>query len=103
MKANLRQPLVLIASLAFTMVAAAQEREAPVKVNVDGLPSHVRVRILEKAQHGQTAVIRYLQRTQGVHQLRAESVIREEIPAVVVFPGGGEAATHGHAGDLASR
>ena len=81
-----RQTLFFVASLAFAAAAAAQETQAPVQVNVDGLPTHVRNRILEKAQHGQTAVIQYLHRTQTVHQLRPENVLRNELQPVVVIP-----------------
>ena len=86
MKTRIRQTLLFVATLALAAAAAAQESQAPVQVNVDGLPTHVRNRIIEKAQHGQTAVIQYLQRTQTVHQLRAESVIRNELQPVVVIP-----------------
>ena len=86
MKTRNRQPLLFVASLAFAAAAAAQESQAPVPVNVDGLPTHVRNRILEKAQHGQSAVIQYLQRTQTVHQLRPENVLRNELQPVVVIP-----------------
>jgi hypothetical protein len=40
-----------------------------------------RARIVEKAAQGPTALIHYLHRTQTVHQLRAEFVIRETVPA----------------------
>ena len=86
MKTRIRQTLLCVATLALAAAAAAQESQAPVQVNVDGLPTHVRNRIIEKAQHGQTAVIQYLQRTQTVHQLRPESVIRNELQPVVVIP-----------------
>jgi hypothetical protein len=82
MKPNLRLPLFAIA-LFGCFAAAAQEPEAPVRVNVEGLPSHVRERILEKAAQGATALIRYLHRTEAVHQLRPQFVIRQPEPAAI--------------------
>lgn len=61
------------AACCFALGAVAQE--PPVAVNVDGLPSHVRARILEKAKLGRTALIQYLNRTYTVHQLRPQFVI----------------------------
>lgn len=82
MNLNLRQPLFAIALFA-CFAAAAQEPEAPVRVNVEGLPTHVRERILEKAAEGATALIRYLHRTEAVHQLRPQFVIRQSEPAAM--------------------
>jgi len=82
MKLNLRLPLFAIA-LFGCFAAAAQEPEAPVRVNVEGLPAHVRERILEKAEQGATALIRYLHRTEAVHQLRPQFVIRQSEPAAI--------------------
>ena len=82
MKLNLRLPLFAIA-LFGCFAAAAQEPEAPVRVNVEGLPAHVRERILEKAGQGATALIRYLHRTEAVHQLRPQFVIRQSEPAAM--------------------
>ena len=67
----------LAAATIFAAGAAnAQTVEPPVAVNVDGLPPHVRERILTEAQKGPTALIRYLERTQTVHQLRPQNVIQ---------------------------
>jgi len=88
MKPAYRQSLFFVACLAFAAAAAAQEAPAPVQVNVDGLPAHLRNRILEKARHGRIAVIQYLQRTQTVHQLRTESIVGDELLPVVVIPPG---------------
>jgi hypothetical protein len=82
MRTNLRQPLFAIVLFA-CFAAAAQEPEAPVRVNVEGLPAHVRERILDKAQQGATALIRYLHRTEAVHQLRPQFVIRQSEPAAI--------------------
>ena len=77
---DIRTALLGIAFAAFAADALAQSAEPPAAVNVEGLPTHVRVRILEKAQQGETAVIRYLHRTYTVHGLRPENVLREQQP-----------------------
>jgi len=82
MNLKLRQPLFAVA-LFGCFAAAAEEPEAPVRVNVEGLPSHVRERILDKAQQGATALIHYLHRTEAVHQLRPQFVIRQPEPAAM--------------------
>jgi hypothetical protein len=68
--------LVAAALFAVAGIAVAQEPEAPVAVNVEGLPRQVRERIEEKAKQGETALIRYLQRTRHIHNLRPEQVIK---------------------------
>jgi hypothetical protein len=74
---RLARILLTAAALAATGDALAQRRpEPPVEVNVDGLPTHVRERVLAKAQQGRTALIQYLHRTYTVHGLRPEYVIR---------------------------
>ena len=67
---------VIAAVISFAAMSAVAQ-EPPVAVNVDGLPSHVRARILEKAKQGRTALIQYLNRTQTVHQLRPQFVIAQ--------------------------
>ena len=56
----------------------ASEPEAPVAVNVAGMPTHVADRIRDHAAKGQTALLRYLDRTRMIHQLRIEDVVRRE-------------------------
>ena len=73
---RLSRALLVAAALAAAADALAQRREPPVEVNVQGLPTHVRDRILAKAQEGRTALIQYLHRTYTVHGLRPEFVIR---------------------------
>ena len=62
--------LVAASLFAIAGVAVAQQPEAPVAVNVEGLPQDIRARIEEKAKEGPTALIRYLQRTRHIHHLR---------------------------------
>lgn len=71
-----RNALAAAALFAIAGVALAEEPEAPVAVNVEGLPRELRVRIEEKAKEGPSAVIRYLQRTYHLHHLRAEDIIK---------------------------
>ena len=74
-----------LASLALAVTSAvplagtvcAQEAERPVAVKTEGMPAHVRSRVEDRAQQGQTAVIQYLNRTRSVHQLRPEDVIKQ--------------------------
>ena len=66
----------LALAAASTVPAIAQGAEAPVGVYVENLPTHVRERILDKAQQGRTAVIQYLHRTQSLHQLRPEFILQ---------------------------
>jgi len=68
--------LVAASLFAIAGVAVAQQPEAPVAVNVEGLPQDIRARIEEKAKEGPTALIRYLQRTRHIHHLRPEDVIK---------------------------
>ena len=69
--------LIASAALAAAGDAASQSRpEPPVEVNVDGMPTHLRERVLAKAQEGRTALIQYLHRSYTVHGLRPYMVIR---------------------------
>lgn len=65
-----------LAALALAAAGPAFAAEPPVAVDVEGLPAHVKARIQEKAAQGQTALIQYLHRTQTVHQLRPQFVVR---------------------------
>ena len=82
MNTNLKPHVGSIAAIAaFTLGAIvgpvfAQQPEPPVAVKTDGMPSHLRERILEKAAQGQTALIQYINRTKTVHQLRVEDVVK---------------------------
>ncbi|HET9578257.1 MAG TPA: hypothetical protein VFP44_10550 [Usitatibacter sp.] len=82
---------IALTALATAALAAAtafaESPEPPAAVNVEGLPTHVRLRILEKAQEGQTSVIRYLHRTYAVHRLRAEQVLKEQQPVFAAKDG----------------
>ena len=82
MKTNNAKHIVAIALFAFAGVAFAQA-EPPVRVKTDGLPLQVKQRIEEKAQQGQTALIRYLNNTRYIHQLRVEEVVISEPPAAM--------------------
>jgi hypothetical protein len=68
--------LAAAALFAIAGVAVAQEPEGPVAVNVEGLPQSLRIRIEEKAKEGPEALIRYLNRTRHLHQLRPEEIIK---------------------------
>jgi hypothetical protein len=70
--------LAFAVALPFAGTICAQEGERPVAVKTDGMPAHVRSRVEERAQQGQTSVIRYLNRTRSVHQLRPEDVIKQK-------------------------
>ena len=68
-------------------VALGESIEPPVALNLEGVPSPARERLQEKAKEGATAVIRYVNRTRHLHQLRAEEVIkRAPIAAAALLP-----------------
>ena len=74
---RLTRILLAAAALAAAGDAMSQGRpEPPVEVNVDGLPTHLRERVLAKAKEGRTALIQYLHRSYTVHGLRPYMVIR---------------------------
>ena len=74
---RLSKALIAAAALVAAGDVLAQRRpEPPVEVNVDGLPTHVRERVLAKAQQGRTALIQFLHRSYTVHGLRPDTVIR---------------------------
>ncbi|HYC35069.1 MAG TPA: hypothetical protein VEC19_01505 [Usitatibacter sp.] len=76
---SLPKALIVAVALAAAGDAFAQRPEPPVEVNVEGLPTHVRARLLAKAQEGRTALIQYLHRSYTVHGLRPEFVIRSSV------------------------
>ena len=71
-----RALIAAVALFAAGDVLAQRRLEPPVEVNVDGLPAHVRERVLAKAQQGRTALIQFLHRSYTVHGLRPDMVIR---------------------------
>jgi hypothetical protein len=71
---------IALSCLAFAGAVCAQQAEAPVAVNTDGMPHSLRARLEAKAQEGPTAVIRFINRTRNIHQLRAQDVIRPDRP-----------------------
>ena len=64
-------------------IAAAAEVEPPVPVNLEGVPAHLRPRIEAKASEGITALRQYLERTQNMHGIRLEHVVRTDVPPSV--------------------
>ena len=68
-----RIALVVIALLIPTWASAREE--APIAVYTEGLPEPLRLRLEEKAREGPTALIRYLQRTRHIYNLRFEEIV----------------------------
>ena len=83
MKTNLMKQLLAAATLVFATSAFAQDAEKPVNVNTDGLPDHLNARIQEKAQQGRTALIRYVNSTRHIHNLRVEMIVKPDDAAAV--------------------
>ena len=59
-------------------VGAAQAAEPPVEVRVDHLAPQVAERIKAYAARGKSALIRYLNGTRMIHNIRFEEVIRKD-------------------------
>ena len=59
----------------------AGEPEAPVAVDVRGLPIYLQEKIRAEAAKGVTPLRQYLDRTYAVHQLRVDAVIAKDEPA----------------------
>lgn len=57
-----------------------KEIDEPVAVRVEGLAPYLQDRIRHEARQGRTALRRYLHRTQFIHQLRPQYVIRDPQP-----------------------
>jgi hypothetical protein len=70
--------MLAVATLVVAPSAFAQEAEKPVAVNTVGLPDHLKARIEEKAQEGPTALIRYINNTRHIHNLRVEMIVLPE-------------------------
>jgi hypothetical protein len=83
MKTNLTKHLLAAATLVLATSAFAQDAEKPVNVNTDGLPDHLKARLQEKAQQGPTALIRYVNSTRQIHNLRVEMIVKPDDAAVV--------------------
>jgi hypothetical protein len=73
---QITHPLAAAALFAVAGIALAHETEPPVAVNLEGVPRQMRERIAQKAQEGETALIRYLARTRHMHNLRPEEIIK---------------------------
>jgi len=54
----------------------ASASDAPVAVNVDGLSPNIARKVLENAQRGERALVRYLESTRPYHQLTLADVIQ---------------------------
>ena len=63
-------------ALVFAGSVCAQVTEAPVAVNVSGLPPHVAKKVEEKASKGMTALRLYVNRTRMIHELYLGSLLR---------------------------
>lgn len=64
------------AALCIPAPVVAQFVEEPVAVRTEGLPTHLRLRVEEKAQEGATALIHYVNRTRMMGwQLRVEEIV----------------------------
>ena len=81
MNTNLIRTIVAASLFAFSASAAAQQTEPPVAVKTDGLPEHLRARIEAKAQEGPTALIRYVNSTRHLHNLRVEEIVVSDADA----------------------
>jgi hypothetical protein len=101
MKSNTTRRIVVAALFVFSSAAFAQEAEPPVAVKTDGLPPQLKERIEQKAQQGQSALIRYLNNTRHIHQLRVEDVVRREQPQAVAKPKAPEATKVAEQGEAA--
>ena len=83
MKTSLTKHLFAAATLALATSAFAQDAGKPVSVITDGLPDHLKARIQEKAQQGATALIRYVNGTRHIHNLRVEMIVKPDDPSTV--------------------
>jgi hypothetical protein len=83
MKTNTTKLTLAVAAFSVATSAFAQEAEKPVNVNTQGLPDHLKARIEQKAQEGQTSLIRYLNSTRHIHNLRVEFIVKPDDPAAM--------------------
>ena len=75
MKSIVARQVTAAIALAIALPVSAQVIEPPVVVKTDGLPSHVRKRLEEKARKGRTAVIQYINRTRNTHNLYVVDIL----------------------------
>jgi hypothetical protein len=75
MKSIVARHVIAGIALAIALPVSAQVIEPPVAVKTDGLPSHVRKRLEEKAKKGRTAVIQYINRTRNTHNLYVPDIL----------------------------
>jgi len=75
---NLSRIVLSAALTALALPVASQEAERPVAVKTAGLPDHVRARIEAKAQEGPSSLIRYINSTRHLHNLRVEEIVVSE-------------------------
>lgn len=68
--------MIVATALALPLPVSSQPIEPPVAVHTDGLPSHIRKRLEEKARHGRTAVLQYINRTRNTYNLYAPDILR---------------------------
>ena len=81
---NLSRIVLSAALTALALPVASQEAERPVAVKTAGLPDHVRARIEAKAQEGPSSLIRYINSTRHLHNLRVEEIVVSEAEAGAV-------------------
>jgi len=74
----------LATAVLFTVAQAALANpgEKPVKVYVDGLPTHIAQEVQKHAAEGETSLKRYLDRTHSLHRLRFEDVTQPRVQPV---------------------
>ena len=75
---NLSRIVLSAALTALALPVASQEADRPVAVKTAGLPDHVRARIEAKAQEGPSSLIRYINSTRHLHNLRVEEIVVSE-------------------------
>jgi hypothetical protein len=76
MNTNVTRIILTAASIIVAGSVAAQQPEAPVRITTEGLPTHMRDRLEQKAQEGPTALIRYVNRTRMMgYQIRVEDIV----------------------------
>lgn len=82
MNTNFTKSIVIMTLVCFAGVAHAQqqreERELPVAVKTDGMPSFMAEKVKEKAAQGSTELRRYVDRTRMVHSIDFRSILRDD-------------------------
>ena len=78
----MKRIVIAAALLAGANVALASEvQEPPVAVEVRGMAPYLAERVQKEAAKGTTALRRYLQMSYSVHQLRVDTVLRDDTKA----------------------